>query len=98
MQKFVLRQLTPSSLVAELPLGSGTDCMDQELPSQRSASGVMTPALIEYPTAVQTLVPEGHEIPFKTVSLAPTGFGVDWIVHEAPFHVSANENVPLAVL
>jgi hypothetical protein len=71
------------------PAGFGVASIDQRVPFQASVN-VRRPELVKSnPTAVHA-VAEVHDTPCKPLSVAPVGFGVDWIDHFVPFQVSAS--------
>jgi hypothetical protein len=71
MQKFALRQSTLETSLLNASDGGEIAWGAHVLPFQRCAIAVFTPPTIAYPTAVQTLVPEGQDSPVRAVELAP---------------------------
>jgi len=82
---------TPLNSLAEAPAGLGLLWRLHVVPFQPSANGASEPAapMIVAPTAVQALA-DGHETPWRTLEVAPVGFGVLWMAQSAPFQPSAN--------
>jgi hypothetical protein len=71
------------------PPGAG-GIRDHELPFHLSANGRILPVEVtSVPTATQARA-EVHDTPRSRLSVAPAGFGVDWITHAEPFQCSAN--------
>lgn len=77
---------TPSRLLPVAPVGFGTGCSCQLVPSQRSASANDPPLVDWNPTAVQALA-LGHDTARKAV---PVGFGVVCTLQFRPFQRSTS--------
>ena len=70
--------------------GLGTGWIVHVVPFQPSASILVLDALsTKSPTAVHD-VALGQDTPFSSLTRAPDGFGVVWIVQLVPFHLSAS--------
>jgi len=81
---------TASSSLASDPAEPETGWMAQLVPFHRSASGVVSPVLLDSaPTAVQARA-EAHETAKNPAAGKPAGPGTDWMVQLAPFHRSTN--------
>jgi hypothetical protein len=71
------------------PAGAGIGRILQDLPFQRSASGIGLGVLKPEPPAAMQNDCVGHDTPPKLTPGAPVGLGVGWICHRVPFHRSA---------
>ena len=81
---------TPLSSLRTAPDGFCGDWIVQFVPSQASASVTSVPLLPVYsPTAMHAEL-EVHDTALSVLLVAPTGFGVVWIVQPSPFHASAS--------
>jgi hypothetical protein len=80
----------PRKSLSVAPTGREVRWIDQRVPFQCSASGTVVPArLVKLPTAVQT-VAFVHEMPNKSLSLAPVGCGVRSLDQLTPSQRSAS--------
>src|SRR6185295_4317990 len=88
-QELAETQETPRRATCPSLAGAGLAVTDQVLPFQRSERAFGSPPLEELPTAMQK-ISDVQEIASSTASVAPEGFGADWVAHSLPFQRSTN--------
>ena len=80
-----------ASMTEDRRFGSGTDCSVHRFPFQISAIGTDSDAaFVELPTAMHDFG-DVHEMPASPLPCSTSTLGIDWVLHDDPFHASPSQ-------